>query len=147
MVKGKRTLAWDSGKPLPKSPESSTPTPLPSQLPQTAPIQEKTISKIEIPLGKSAEVPMDGSKIFTAKNRYGNLAGYVVIRSATGLIALSDICPHKGCNVEINREGLLCPCHNALFDPANGEVLRGPASYPLERIPVREIDEVIYVTD
>ena len=146
-VKGKRTLAWDSGKPLPSPREPITPTPSPTQSPQPTITPGRTISKIEIPLGKSSEVPPNGSKIFTAKNRYGNLSGYVVIRSATSLIALSDICPHKGCNVEIKKEGLLCPCHNALFDPANGEVLRGPASYPLERIPVREIDEVIYVTD
>ena len=146
-VKGKRTLAWDSGKPLPNARESSTPSASPTQSPLPANTPERTISKIEIPLGKSSEVPPNGSKIFTAKNRYGNLSGYVVIRNTMGLIALSDICPHKGCNVEIKKEGLLCPCHNALFDPANGEVLRGPASYPLERIPIRELDEIIYVTD
>jgi nitrite reductase/ring-hydroxylating ferredoxin subunit len=106
-----------------------------------------TINKIEIPLGKSSEVPLNGAKIFTAKNRFGNSSGYVVIRNSNGVIAMSDICPHKGCSVEIQKEGLLCPCHNALFDSKTGDVLRGPASYPLERVTVRELDGVIYVTD
>jgi len=105
------------------------------------------INKIDIPVGKSSEVPINGSKIFTAKNRYGNTSGYVVIRNSTGIVALSDICPHKGCSVEIQKEGLVCPCHNALFDPKNGDVLRGPASYPLDHVPVREADGTIYITD
>ena len=145
-VKGKSKLQWDSGKSLPSSSPSVTPksSPAPSMNSSAVPV---TINKIEIPLGKSSEVPLDGVKIFTAKNRYGNSSGYVVIRNSNGVIAMSDICPHKGCSVEIQKEGLLCPCHNALFDSKNGDVLRGPASYPLERVTVRELDGVIYVTD
>jgi len=56
-------------------------------------------------------------------------------------------CPHQGCTVAISAEGLLCPCHNALFDPKNGAVLRGPASYALDRIVVREENGIIYITD
>lgn len=56
-------------------------------------------------------------------------------------------CPHKGCIVAIAAAGLLCPCHSALFDPKNGAVLRGLASYPLDRIEVREVEGVIYITD
>jgi Rieske Fe-S protein len=63
------------------------------------------------------------------------------------LLALDATCPHKGCIVAVESEGLLCPCHNALFDPKNGDVLRGPASYPLDRLPVYETEGVIYITD
>ena len=145
-TKGKSKLQWDSGKSLPSPSPSLTPnsSPTPSVSSSAFPA---TINKIEIPLGKSSEVPLNGVKIFTAKNRYGNSSGYVVIRNSNGVIAMSDICPHKGCSVEIQKEGLLCPCHNALFDEKNGEVLRGPASYPLERVTVRELDGIIYVTD
>ncbi|CAN2227518.1 QcrA Rieske Fe-S protein [Candidatus Nanopelagicaceae bacterium] len=145
-VKGKTTLTWDSGKVIPVPAKSApvAPTPVPTPTQSVAPV---VINKIEIPVGKSSEVPANGSKIFTAKNRYGNTSGYVVIRNSTGIIALSDICPHKGCSVEIQREGLVCPCHNALFDSKSGDVLRGPASYPLEQVPVREADGIIYITD
>lgn len=144
--KGKIILAWDSGKviPVPAKSASATPTPAATPTQSAAPV---VINRIEIPIGKSSDVPANGSKIFTAKNHYGNTSGYVVIRNSTGIIALSDICPHKGCSVEIQREGLVCPCHNALFDPKNGDVLRGPASYPLDHVPVHESDGTIYITD
>jgi Rieske Fe-S protein len=145
-VKGKTVLKWDNGKTIPIAKVEPTSTPSPSATPSASPTQV-VINKIDIPVGKSSDVPANGSKIFTAKNRYGNTSGYVVIRNSAGIIALSDICPHKGCSVEIQKEGLVCPCHNALFDPKNGDVLRGPASYPLDHVPVRESDGVIYITD
>lgn len=145
-VKGKSKLQWDSGKSLPSVSPSATPNSTPTSS-ISAQVVPTTINKSEIPLGKSSEVPLNGLKIFTAKNRYGNSSGYVVIRNSNGVIAMSDICPHKGCSVEIQKEGLLCPCHNALFDSKTGDVLRGPASYPLERVAVRELDGVIYITD
>lgn len=145
-VKGKTQLAWDSGKAIPVAELSSTPSPTPSAV-QSKVSEPIVVNKIEIPLGKSSEVPSNGIKIFTAKNRYGNTSGYVVVRDSNGILAMSDICAHKGCSVEIQKEGLVCPCHNALFDPKNGDVLRGPASYPLDRVPVHETDGIIYVTD
>lgn len=145
-VKGKTTLAWDNGKTIPIAKTEPSSAPSPSATPSATPTQV-VINKIDIPVGKSSEVPTNGAKIFTAKNRYGNTSGYVVIRNSTGIVALSDICPHKGCSVEIQKEGLVCPCHNALFDPKNGDVLRGPASYPLDHVPVREADGTIYITD
>jgi len=60
---------------------------------------------------------------------------------------MNATCTHNGCTVAIAAEGLLCPCHSALFDPKNGALQRGPASYPLERVVVREEDGVIYITD
>jgi Rieske Fe-S protein len=63
------------------------------------------------------------------------------------LIAMGATCPHNGCTVSIKPEGLLCPCHYALFDPKNGAVLRGPAAYALDRIIAHEAEGVIYITD
>lgn len=143
---GKKALGWDSGvliptvKPTPSLEQSISPTPTSTHRPVV-------VGKIDIPLGKSSEVPANTSKIFFAKNRLGNQSGYIIARGSDGILAMSDICSHKGCSVEIQKEGLICPCHNALFDPKNGDVLRGPASYPLDRIPVSERDGVIYVVD
>jgi Rieske Fe-S protein len=145
--KGKTVLAWDSGKVIPAAAATSSSTPTPTASPtQTAPTPV-VVKKIEIPIAKSSEVPNNSTKSFVAKNRHGNSTTYIVIRKSDGLLALDATCPHKGCIVAVESEGLLCPCHNALFDPKNGDVLRGPASYPLDRLPVYEAEGVIYITD
>ena len=105
------------------------------------------MKKIEIPIAKSSEVPRNSAVSFTAKNRYGNSTTYILIRNSEGLLAMDATCPHKGCIVAVEKEGLLCPCHNALFDAKNGNVLRGPASYPLDRVAVREENGTIYLSD
>ena len=146
--KGKTVLIWDSGKAIAiASPSASrTPTPSPSSSP-TASREPIVTSKIEIPVAKSSDVPNNSTKSFVAKNRYGNETTYILVRNSENLIAMDATCPHKGCIVGIAPEGLLCPCHSALFDPKNGAVLRGPASYALDRLTVREVDNVIYITD
>lgn len=144
-VNGKIILTWDSGKvlstPAPtKSPEVISPSPTPSVTP-------RIVEKIEIVIAQSNELPSNSVKKFEGINRYGYQKGYIVIRSESNLIALSDICTHQGCKVNIEKEGFHCPCHNALFDVKNGQVLRGPAAHPLESIPVREESGKIIVTD
>ena len=150
---GARTqLQWDSGKLIPVSTPSPTPSPTisriatPSPSPSPTPTQT-VVSTISIPLGKSSDVALNGTKIFFAKNRYGFSTGYIVVRNSDGVIAMSASCTHSGCIVQIQSEGLVCPCHNALFDSKNGDVLRGPAAYPLNRLPVVEVDGTIFVTD
>ena len=144
--KGKTVLAWDSGKiiatPSPSTTQSAVPSPSSSKIPEPV-----VVNKIDIPIAKSSDVPHNSTKSFTAKNRHGNTTTYILARNSVGLLAMDATCPHKGCIVALESEGLICPCHNALFDPKNGDVLRGPASYPLDRVPVRETDGVIYITD
>lgn len=148
--KGKTTLAWDSGKviptPSPSATQTATPTPTPTPTPSKTP-ERVAISKIDIAIAKSSEVPNNSTKSFTAKNRFGYSTTYILTRYSDLLLAMDSTCPHKGCTVAIESEGLVCPCHNALFDPKNGDVLRGPASYALDRLAVREVDGTIYITD
>ena len=144
--KGKTVLAWDSGKIIPTpslSPtQSAAPSPSPSKVPEPV-----VVNKIDIPIAKSSDVPHDSIKSFTAKNRHGNTTTYLLARNSGGLLAMNATCTHNGCIVALQPEGLICPCHNALFDPKSGDVLRGPASYPLDRLPVREENGIIYLTD
>ncbi|HYE95801.1 MAG TPA: Rieske (2Fe-2S) protein [Rubricoccaceae bacterium] len=44
-------------------------------------------------------------------------------------------CTHRGCTVEPAGDRLGCPCHGSEF-AFTGEVLQGPASEPLLRLPV-----------
>ena len=148
--KGKTVLAWDSGKiiptpsPTPSQSATSTPSLTPSLGKSSEPV---VVKKSEIAIAKSLEVSLNSTKSFTAMNRYGNTTTYIIARNSVGILAMDATCPHNGCIVAVDSDGLLCPCHNALFDPKNGDVLRWPASYPLDRVPVREENGIIYLTN
>lgn len=71
----------------------------------------------------------------------------IVIRKADGgLVALSLVCTHWGCDVDWfgGRSELECPCHGSRFD-LTGKVLEGPADEPLATYPVNEADGVVTV--
>lgn len=61
-------------------------------------------------------------------------AVYVLSLDDGGYSALSPICTHLGCTVEIAGAHLVCPCHGSTYD-RGGRVLRGPASLPLREFP------------
>ena len=154
--KGKTILTWDSGKviptPTPRAPQTPSASPAPTQTPTpssspTIKPEPIVVKPVEISLAQSSEVPENSTKFFTARNRFGNETTYILARYSGVLIAMNSACTHNGCKVSLAAQGLLCPCHNALFDSQDGAVLRGPAAHPLERLSVREADSTIYVTD
>lgn len=65
-----------------------------------------------------------------------------------GLVAYSKACTHTGCPVALYRASdhrLICPCHQSVFDAADGaKVLDGPADRPLPQLPI-EISSDGYV--
>lgn len=60
---------------------------------------------------------------------------YVPALAGGGYAALSPICTHRGCTLNVEGTHLVCPCHVSTFD-RRGRVLRGPADRPLEPFPV-----------
>lgn len=59
-----------------------------------------------------------------------------VVRTGTAAYtALSRICTHAGCDVEVVATGFSCPCHGSLFD-STGVATRGPADASLQRFNV-----------
>jgi menaquinol-cytochrome c reductase iron-sulfur subunit len=64
-------------------------------------------------------------------NSYGV---FVIKRSETEALVLSNKCTHLGCHVNWNADKgeYICPCHDAQFG-ANGEVLGGPPPRPLDQ--------------
>jgi cytochrome b6-f complex iron-sulfur subunit len=66
----------------------------------------------------------------------GNPAMLVHLSSGK-FVAYSAVCPHEGCTVAYRNGKLACPCHGAIFDPANNaRVVIGTAQRPLLKIPV-----------
>jgi Rieske Fe-S protein len=61
---------------------------------------------------------------------------YLLVLDGGGYAALSSICTHRGCTVDLGGPGLACPCHGSQYD-REGQVTRGPASRALTRYPVR----------
>ena len=70
---------------------------------------------------------------------------YVLALGNRRFAALSPICTHLGCTVEIEESRLVCPCHGSNYD-REGRVLRGPAEHPLARYPAElTVDEVLVI--
>ncbi len=62
-----------------------------------------------------------------------------------GVVVLSSVCTHTGCNVAWrDPEGqFVCPCHGGRYN-LEGEVVAGPPPRPLSRLPVKvENDELL----
>ncbi len=79
-------------------------------------------------LGLASEYPL-GSRIPVQE------AQAIIIHDSQGFRAISLICPHLGCTVNVTSEGFSCPCHGSRFLP-DGSLRKGPASQPLASIPV-----------
>lgn len=60
------------------------------------------------------------------------------------IVALSTICSHAGCEVRVLPNRFECPCHGSEYD-ADGEVLEGPASQPLQRFAVAETEQAYII--
>lgn len=67
-----------------------------------------------------------------------------VLSTPDGFAALSPICTHRGCTVDVNGARLVCPCHGSTYD-RDGRVLKGPAQRPLARYPVTRAGDVLIV--
>jgi cytochrome b6-f complex iron-sulfur subunit len=60
-------------------------------------------------------------------------------RDAGGVYAMTLTCTHAGCDIgqrgTVSPQGLSCGCHGSEFD-ANGNVIHGPATQPLDHFAV-----------
>jgi len=87
-------------------------------------------------LAKVADVPVGGA--ITTKDASGK--PIIVTQPQAGqIVAMTAICPHKGCEVKPDGKDLLCPCHASVFTLTGGNV-SGPAKTPLEAVAVHVAD-------
>ena len=79
-------------------------------------------------LGPAASVPIGSGVVFSAES-------VVVTQPEAGVfLAFDVVCPHQGCRVSsVSGAGIVCPCHNSLFDISTGQPTQGPARQPLAR--------------
>lgn len=98
------------------------------------PARELRNGVLRVPL---ADVPTRGALVYRQSR-------IVLVQEAGEVIALSLVCTHLGCTLQVTPGGLECPCHGSCFD-RNGQVLEGPASRSLERYAVNLTGEHIEV--
>jgi cytochrome b6-f complex iron-sulfur subunit len=75
--------------------------------------------KKRVKVGKTTLFPVD---IFT----YIEEMKIYIYRDHEGVRAVTAVCTHLGCILEINDEGFNCPCHGSCYNK-RGDVLSGPA--------------------
>jgi len=61
---------------------------------------------------------------------------YLLALDGGGFAAVSSICTHRACTVDLGGPGLACPCHGSEYD-REGKVVKGPASRALTRYAIR----------
>lgn len=81
-------------------------------------------------LGLASDYPL-GSRIKVSSARA------IIIHDGQGYRALSLVCPHLGCVVNVISDGFSCPCHGSSF-MHDGSLRNGPASHPLVALRVEE---------
>lgn len=116
-----------------KTAEDTAETPAADDAPATAQAPVAADSSADAdgfaPLGTVAE--LDSAGFLASKDFAGGPV--IAIRdpaNAQSVIALSSVCPHKGCNVDWKETEFVCPCHASKFTP-EGAVIEGPAKEPL----------------
>jgi len=87
------------------------------------------------PLAKLADVPVGGGTLVTAP---GGLRVMITQPSAGVVKAFDARCTHQRTIIAEPRKGIMtCPNHGSRFKAADGAVVRGPATTPLDPIAVR----------
>ncbi len=92
-------------------------------------------------IGSTSEVPVGSGKIFKAEK-------VVVTQPTAGqFMGFSAVCTHRSCVVrEIRDEIIECKCHLSAFSIADGSVVKGPATKPLEELKVTVTGEDLSVS-
>lgn len=67
-----------------------------------------------------------------------------LLATAGEFVAVSPICTHRGCTVDVHGERLVCPCHGSTYS-RSGEVLKGPAQRALARYAVTRMADTLVI--
>lgn len=102
-------------------------------------------------LTKSSAIKVGQTQVYGAKDSNGLTFEVVLTRTSKGLTALNGTCTHQGCQVDLKKKSLICPCHGSIFNPSTGAVVMGPngssktSIQPLAKYTVIEKSGNIYI--
>jgi menaquinol-cytochrome c reductase iron-sulfur subunit len=90
------------------------------------------LEKIEI--GKPTLLTFTRSKANGWEKTVNSYGVFILRKSETQTLVLSNKCTHLGCHVnwDAEKKEYICPCHDAQFG-IDGEVLGGPPPRPLDQ--------------
>ena len=127
--------------PTPK-PSKKTTSPTPTASPTESPSPQATQTEIleGVFIAKSDELILRQTKVFTLKDLFGISTSYSLTRTSRGIVAFDTKCTHAFAPCVLSESLLQCPAHGSVFDPENGEVLRGPAVEPLKSYRTLEVN-------
>jgi cytochrome b6-f complex iron-sulfur subunit len=93
-------------------------------------------------IGSLIDIPAGSAKIFPL----GTKPIIITHTKDDKVHAFSAVCTHLGCIVEWDesRQFILCPCHDARFNPTTGAVISGPAPSPLPTVEIVLDSQDIY---
>ncbi|MFK0289708.1 Rieske (2Fe-2S) protein [Streptomyces sp. NPDC090442] len=92
----------------------------------------KPSSDAPVELGPATDVPVGGAKLYAAQR-------LLVSQPTQGeFTCFSSVCTHMGGVLnKIENGQAVCPLHGSHFQVATGKVTKGPASVPLETVPIK----------
>jgi menaquinol-cytochrome c reductase iron-sulfur subunit len=84
-------------------------------------------------VGKPTLVSFTRSKVNGWEKTVTSHGVFVIKKSDTNILVLSNKCTHLGCSVswKADRQEFICPCHDAQF-ALDGKVMGGPPPRPLD---------------
>ncbi len=125
--------------------ESKSPAPKPSATEASTSQSTQTAVVEGVVIAKSADLMLRQTKIFTLKDSFGISTDYSLTRTSRGVVAFDTRCTHAGAPCILSESQLKCPAHGSVFDPEDGQVVRGPAVEPLRSYRTLEVNGEIKI--
>lgn len=125
--------------------KTSTPTRTNSSKATSSPQSSPSDAVEGVLIAKSSELGLRQTKVFYLKDSFGISTGYSLTRTSRGIVAFDTRCTHAGTPSVLSGTQLKCPAHGSIFDPENGQVVRGPAVEPLKSYRTIEANEEIRI--
>ena len=122
------------------SKKTASPTPATSPTDAATPQATPTVAPEGVVIARSEELVLRQTRVFSLKDSFGITTSYSLTRTSRGIVAFDTRCTHAGAPCLLSESLLQCPAHGSIFDPENGEVIRGPAVEPLKSYRALEVN-------
>ena len=140
----KKVIPSTTPSPTP-SKKTASPTPATSPTDAATPQATSTVAPEGVVIARSEELVLRQTRVFSLKDSFGITTSYSLTRTSRGIVAFDTRCTHAGAPCVLNQSQLQCPAHGSIFDPENGEVIRGPAVEPLKSYRALEVNGEIRI--